>query len=93
MLQIRVAMDAQAGKVLASHQASMHEYRDDALMRRLIDEGRFVMVTFFPTEAAWSPAKELFERARTSGNYFAKFETYVYPDLLKITPQHKEPKE
>ncbi|MCA9200344.1 MAG: hypothetical protein KDA87_22545 [Planctomycetales bacterium] len=93
LLQIRVAMDAQAGKLLASHQAAIHEYRDDPAMRQLIDEGRFVMVTFFPTEAAWAPAKELFERARSTGNYFANFETYVYPDLLKITPQHKEKKQ
>ncbi|MEZ6121529.1 MAG: hypothetical protein R3C28_33910 [Pirellulaceae bacterium] len=93
LLQIRVAMNAQAGKVLASHQAAIHEYRDHAAMRQLIDEGRFVMVTFFPTEAAWAPAKELFEQSRSNGNYFANFETYVYPDLLKIAPENKEPKQ
>ena len=87
LLQIRVAMDAQAGNVLSRHQEAMNEYREHASMRQLIDDGRFVMVTFFPTEAAWEPARTLFEQERAKGKYFSQFETFVYPDLLKIAGQ------
>ena len=83
LLQIRVAMDAPAQDVFSRQQRALREYRKHTALRELIDSQRFVLVTFFPTEVAWRPANALFHQQHSKGNY-PKFESFVYPELLKI---------